>query len=108
MHAAVVTADLFCSEIDAGALDQVKAVVRACAGLGDAELKSILSDLNAHVLQAASDIFLEIGATTDYAEIRAAAAMELATLTVGAEAEAESRRLHQEKKRIIDSLRRIR
>jgi len=45
-----VTADLFCSEIDAGALDQVKAVVRACAGLGDAELESILSDLNAHVL----------------------------------------------------------
>jgi len=114
VHAAVVTADLFCSEIAAGALDQVKSVVRSCAGLGETELEAILTELDAHVRQAAADLSLEIGATADYSEIREQAAMELAMLSVqaeaertatvsrAAEAEAEARRLNEEKKHIIE------
>jgi len=114
VHGAVVTADLFCSEVAPAALDQVKTVVRQSAGLGETELESILSDLTSHVRQAASDLSLDIGATTEYSEIREQAAAELAMLSVQAEAErtvtetrvheaeAESRRLNAEKKRIIE------
>lgn len=113
-HAATLISQLFCSETSPATLDQVKGIVQRCANIQGEALEGLLADLDSHIRRAADDLSLDIGDTTEYDELCASAAMELAALSVQAEAErvsslhraqtAESRadRLHQEHKRILE------
>lgn len=114
VHAACIVSDLFCCEISASTLEQVKDVVMRCTGIDGEALETLLLALDDHVREAAHHMSLQIGGTADYAEIRANAAMELAQLTMQAEAEraatasraeaAETRnkQLHEEKRLILE------
>lgn len=114
VHSACVVAELFCREVAAGEMERVRSVVTRCTGLSAEALDSTLADLRENVTVTARDMSIEIGALADYGDIRAQAAIELAQLSLLAEAErsesttraeeaeAQATRLFEEKKKIIE------
>ncbi len=114
VHAACIVADLFCEEICPSTMEQVKQIVVRCTGIDEESLEEVLGELDTHVRDTAKNLALTIGDTTDYAQLRANAAMELAQLSMLAEteraasatrlqaAESEARQLNNEKKQILE------
>lgn len=92
--AAAKVSDLFCNDIPLGDLPAVKdTIAQALNGaiksggmsISSEDLDTILDQVDQHVRQTAEQISLEIGATTSYEELRAAAMAQLAQLSMSAE-----------------------
>lgn len=113
VRAGCAASELLCREIAVAEVDRVREDVCRLSGLDDRAVEEALASIDGHVRSLARDMLLEIGTTTDYAEIRTMAAAELARLTFEAEteravtlaraeeAEAEAGQLREESKHII-------
>jgi diguanylate cyclase (GGDEF)-like protein len=114
VHAAAIVSDLFCQEIASTQLDSVKQLCIDAIGIEPAALEEVLHAIDEHVTTTASMLSVKVGDTVNYAQLQGEAAMQLAQLSMQAEAErrmsekreqaaiAESTRLHEEKKQILE------
>jgi diguanylate cyclase (GGDEF)-like protein len=112
VRAAAEIAAVFCGE--AHRLPQVKAWCVSQAGIGEAELESVLVDLDDRVKDAAKMLSLPIGRTVNYSQLQADAAVRLVQMSIEAMEEpqavspreggvAEAVRLEGEMRRILEA-----
>lgn len=87
MRSASMLADVFVEDTHAGHLDLIKRDIMTGLGIPEAELNSLLEEMDAHVKETASLFALNIGETISYQEIQANAVTQLARLTMAAELE---------------------
>ncbi|MCC6357160.1 MAG: GGDEF domain-containing protein [Phycisphaerales bacterium] len=114
VHCAARLAALFAGEAPPSELGQVKQAIVDSLGVDASKIESMLEALTTHVRQTASLLSLDIGTTVTYPELQAAAAAQLAEMSVEAELEraqaaareqaarAEATRLTEEKKTILE------
>lgn len=87
LQCAALIADLFVADTHAGALSESKQSICNALQMSELDLDSVLGMVDKHVRETAFMFSLNIGHTLGFQEIQAAAAMQLAQLSVMAELE---------------------
>lgn len=86
-YCSALIAELFCGELDAAQLDEIKACCRRQLGITPESLEMVLKSLNNHIEEQARLLALQFDQTIDYTRLQLEAAQHLASLTVEAEVE---------------------
>lgn len=115
IHAAAILADLFCQEVASAQLDCIKDLCIEKTGIAADKLEQILEAIDEHVNTTAAMLSVHVGETIHYTQLQAEATMQLAQLSMQAEAERkmserreqaalhETELLNKEKKRILEA-----
>jgi diguanylate cyclase (GGDEF)-like protein len=106
VFSASLIAGLFCNDVQTSHLNKIKAAVVKTLDIAPETLEEILEGLDQYVREAASMFSLQIGATTNYAALRARASLDVARLSL--ETEVDRVKLARQAEQAQDELNQVR